>query len=1043
MPGPSGPSPRMIGLTIASVMFIVFAIIVWQSMSSASSTAQVDPDNLFPDDPNEIPDLNDLEQGARMLVTIVDRDDPTRIAGTLEADQFEPMGGGRRRLVNPDAWIYMRDGRRVHITADRGVVMMPDPNEAPDSGTLEGNVTIHSFDEMTTDPVTRAMGITNNADQTPSMTAVFDEPVEFERRYHRLTSDGRFTIDSPGLSFVGHNLTVMLNEVKGRVELIDVRRGEQLILRPGAEKTTRVTRSERRPMHAPYKLATVAYPSIALQDEVQPSDPIQQPKEQPYHINIKDSVQVELIGTGTLRADTLNVWAMLIDGALDADAIKQVSFAEQQTQGNSGVENPSTQPAAVTPSSSTNQPPAQSVKQELNRQEEADPDPTPQPTPPSNSTVQASNPLPNEGDVVMTWDGPLVVRPIEDPESTALSSEQLAFTFSDEERVIFDAPSQGFQGTVDTLSYGATSATLTLQGSGDHPITLSADQAGTLHAQQLTSNLDTGIITIDSAGRLESIQATDEPRAQIDWMKSARFSLAQNESGELTSRLKAARFEGSVLGTRADAVIRAESLRADLNTDRTIETALESLELKLGSMQSDSGTLAADAMVISFAPLRNESGVTPTKLEAVGEVLGISSDGRVETEALEAFLMREMNGQTRIRRAYAIGKTKFLGENETTAEGHRIDLDSDEDTIHILSEGSELAKAGQGGSVIQGRNILINTRSRSILVNGAGVFDHDIAAEGMQSGLAGGHLRVTWEESMRFDDALGSIECSGEVVAVSTPDAYTLDTLKADRLEIDLTPAPGTGQISNPDLASADEPERELIEARAFGRAVPGADSIPASVESRTYDPANPERAVGVMYLEGSQLIADNRSQVLRVPTKGMLVLMDRSEDEPGGQPADSTSVMPNTSGPGLTRMTWLGSMILDRASGNALVLEEVNIRHKSLTTGRVSQLGCNQLEAAFTGSTSADPAAPITMQSAEASGRVRFTDLQRTLLSDHAIYDAAAETMFAFADDDRLVTLRDASEPTPISAKTLLWDLRRDLVEIDAPSPVRAPSRP
>jgi hypothetical protein len=491
-------------------------------------------------------------------------------------------------------------------------------------------------------------------------------------------------------------------------------------------------------------------------------------------------------------------------------------------------------------------------------------------------------------------------------------------------------------------------------------------------------------------------------------------------------------------------VVRADSLIAQLDDQRPIEAALDSITLKLGSMRSDSGSLTADEMVIGFAPSFDGSSVDPISLNAIGSVLAVSQEGRVESDRLDAILASEMDGTTAVKRATAVGNTKFLGENQTIASGHRVDLNTELDTIKITSIGSGLhATAGQAGSLIQGDDILINTRSRSILVEGRGSFDHDIAAEGMESGLAGGHLRVTWEESMRFDDALGSIECSGEVVAVSTPDAYTLDTLKADRLEIDLTPAPGTGQITNPDVASQDKPERELIEARAFGRAVPGADSIPASVESRTYDPANPERAVGVMYLEGSQLIADNRSQILRVPTKGMLVLMDRSEDEPGGQPADSTSVMPNTSGPGLTRMTWLGSMNLDRASGNALVLEEVNIRHKSLTTGRVSQLGCDQLEAAFTGSTSADPAAPITMQSAEASGRVRFTDLQSTLLSDHAIYDAAAETMFAYADDDRLVTYRDERSPTPTSAKTLLWDLRRDLVEIDAPSPVRAPSRP
>ena len=128
--------------------------------------------------------------------------------------------------------------------------------------------------------------------------------------------------------------------------------------------------------------------------------------------------------------------------------------------------------------------------------------------------------------------------------------------------------------------------------------------------------------------------------------------------------------------------------------------------------------------------------------------------------------------------------------------------------------------------------------------------------------------------------------------------------------------------------------------------------------------------------------------------------------------------------------------MELDRAGGHALVLDEVNIRHKSLATGRVTQPGCERLDVSFSAAGQGNQPSAIAMQRADATGSVRFSDLQRTLLSDHAIYDAVAETMFAFADDDRLVTLRDSTNPTPVSARTLLWDLKKDLIEIDAPSP-------
>jgi len=1030
----------MIGLTVASIMFVIFATIIWRSIGTgpAQSTNQGD---LFPDNPNEIPDIADLEQGASMFVTIVDRDDPTRVAGTLKADQFEPIGGGQRRLVNPDAWIYMRDGRRVHITADDGLVMMPDPNEAPDSGTLEGNVTIQSFDASSTpeDALTAAMGIKDSASQTPSLIARFDEPVEFERRYQRLTSDGRFTINSPGLDFIGYDLTVMLNEVKGRVELIDVRRGEQLILRPAAKKESAVTKAKQR--KPAYRFATVAYPSNTLNQDassVQTPQPTQQVEQKtPYHIEIVDDVLVDVIGTGTLQAETLDVWAMLIDGALSPKAVKEIKFTSLEPPAQ--PEEPAAAPT-IQPSTTPSTPPASAVTNtEPVQTQVLTPNPAPSP-----SATQAV-----DGEVVITWEGPLVVRPVEDPSTTALATEELALQFTSTSRVVFESSAQGIHGSTHTLTYGATQGLLELEGSTDAPVEINADQAGTLRSASLSADLDSGIISINSQGQLESNQAADEPSAKIDWSTSAEFTLVTTETNELTSRLKSAYFAGEVLGTRADAVLRADTLLAKLDEQGPLDSALRAIIMNQGSMHSDSGSLTANAMTIGFVPVlyptgSSTGGITPSTLDAQGAVLGSSVDGRVEADSLKATLVREYDGQTRVRNASAIGNTEFLGQDQTHASGSRVDLNTDNDSIHIVGQSDALATAGQAGSLIHGQDIWINTRSRSIHVNGPGTFDHDIVTQGDQVSQAGGHLRVTWDESMRFEDALGSIECSGTVIAVSTPDAYTIDTLKADRLEIDLTPAPGADQITDPDAAPADEGNtRELYEARAYGRAIPGGDPVLASVESRTYDPANPERAIGVMYLEGPQLLANNKDQTLRVPTAGMMVLMDRSKDNAGNQNKDSSAIMPSTSGPGLTRMSWAGSMELDRIRGNALVIDGVNIRHKSLTTGNISQIECDRLDAGFTSAASDIQAGAVTMQSADASGNVRFTDLQRTLLSDHAFYDAINETLFASADGNRLVTLRDSTEPTPVSAKTLLWDLKKDLVEIDAPSPIRAPARP
>ncbi len=1031
MPGPTGPSPRLIGLTLASIMFLVFAVVIWRSMGTGVGPG-TNQGNLFPDDPSEIPDLSDLEQGASMFVTIVDRDDPTRVAGTLQADQFEPIGGGQRRLVNPDAWVYLRDARRVRITAEEGVVMMPDPNEAPDSGTLEGHVTIRVYEASTSS--TQAMNMAIGLHDSPSMTVTFDEPVGFERRYLRLTTEGRFKLDSPRLEFIGHDLTVMLNEIKNRIELIDVRRGERLVLHPAAQDATAMIRSKPADRTPAYALSRVGYSKNVIQqddavvEETKPAVPVVKiADEKPYHVQIRDEVLVDVIGTGTLKADALDIWAMLIDGGLSPEAIRQIKFAttpEEDLRQSSSATSSVGIPVGLDPV----EPVWFAKTKNMTR------------------VAQVTQATQEEGQVVMTWTGPLVVRPIEDPSATVLATDELAFAFTSSQRVEFEGALQGVHGSADAVHYRATDGILELRGATDSPIELTADEAGTLRAAGLMADLGAGIITIDSAGELVAIQASDAPKARIDWETSARFDLVTTDDGELSGRLQAAKFEGDVLGSRGDAVVEAAMLDATLDREGAVESALRKIVISKGTMRSDSGSLSGDEISIGFVPFSGGAsdggagggGVTPVSLDASGAVLGFSEDGRVETALLEAVLVREFDGRTRIQRASAIGETQFVGRDETHASGDRVDLNTDNDTIYIVGDEEGLARAGQGGSVIHGPEIWINTRERSIRVDGEGSFDHDIVAKGSP---AGGHLRVTWSQSMRFQDAMGLIECVGDVMAVSTPDAYTIDTLKSERLEIELTPAssmrPHDGSDGSDGSDGGDSVDRELLIVRAFGRAVPGGDSILASVESRSYDPQNPERAIGVVYLEGPQLIADNQRQTLRVPSSGMMVLMDRS----GGQQAvadDSASVMPSTTGPGLTRLTWNGSMLFDRAGGAAEVVDGVNIRHKSLTTGNISQIDCDRLDALFSASGVGDDVGAIAMQRADVSGNVRFTDLQRTLLSDYAVYDAIEETLFAFADGDRLVTLRDSNEPTPVSAKTLLWDLKRDLIEIDAPSPVR-----
>ena len=79
----------------------------------------------------------------------------------------------------------------------------------------------------------------------------------------------------------------------------------------------------------------------------------------------------------------------------------------------------------------------------------------------------------------------------------------------------------------------------------------------------------------------------------------------------------------------------------------------------------------------------------------------------------------------------------------------------------------------------------------------------------------------------------------------------------------------------------------------------------------------------------------------------------------------------------------------------------------------------------------------------ADALGTVVFTAQTRRLLADSARFDAERESVFASGESNNLVTLYDNAQPAPVSARTLLWDLAKDRIEINAPTPLRAPSGP
>jgi lipopolysaccharide export system protein LptA len=1069
MPSPSGLSTKTIGLITAALLTLVFTIIIWISISGAQPAQPVDGNgkNLF-DHQDEIPDIGDARTGGEMLVTMVDKNDPTRIAATLQADRFEPMGEGRRRLDNPISWIYTRDGRAVRVSANYATMLMPDPNQPPDSGTLEGDIRIEVFNQVVT------AGTPLEEGTNPNITVTFDEPVEFERRYLRLRSGGHFDIVSDQFDFSGADLTVILNELRDRVELIDVMHGDRLVIHtdPAAKAINSPlpnqntnTQDEPQSTVPATNQTTTQNPTVTA--EASKEDDSDQPTLNDiftrYHVTLLDQVIATVGDSGNVNADTLELWAELNDGALPENAIKQISFAETNPDNTTLSSSPDSSQAPKESFESTS-----SSHQNITNTDSSNGWMNAQGTTESENNQNSSNP---NKDIIITWSGKMTVRPIDDTVPPELINDAISLRFSAAEGkgIAFSSAQPGkdspvFTGKAASATYHATQAVLKLDSSEtiEGLIELDAPGQGALSAVALQANLSTGHIALEKRGKITSTpSANAEDHASIEWANSASFDLAIIDK-QLTNRLDNAFFDGRVVAKQDGNSLGAGTLNASFDPTLTPEHSLTRIELTTGVLSSASRSLLSGKQLdIDFAPSIYTDSVDPIRLFAKGQVLGRNPESMLKADELTTEMYRNLAGDLNIESASARGNIRYTGPNQTSAKSETLQADGINEIVTLKSNSPDMvgmASVAQAGSSIEGNHIILNTKRRGIEVIGPGTFDHDILIA--DSDQSKGHIRTSWDGSMRFDDALGSIVCEENVRVVSTPDAYTRDTLEAHRAEINLTPVASNDPIDpipdtqnqKIDIADAQsndaDQERQLISAKIYGRAPFGQDPVPAKIESRIYAQDNPQLAISLIYLEGPQIIADNIAQTLDVPTAGTLLIMDKSA-MPDDQDADqSDDTNPNQapslagSGPALTRFTWAGNMNLNRSKGKAVFNEQVMVRQKSIETGKVSQLQTDQLSADFDigEQSQSEESTPSTrLLSASALGNVRFIFEGRELLADNATYDAIQDSLFASAVGNKLVTLYSDDRPTPLSARTMSWDLTKDRVIINAPSPTRS----
>ncbi len=1002
MPGPAGPSPKLLGRIAAVLLAGIFVAIVWWAVSRNPAPT---PSGPGPINTDEIPDITDIETGESIVITLADRNDPGRVAGVIEADRFDPVGNGERLLTNPRAWLYPSGGRAVRVTAERARLVMPSANQSPESGTLEGNVRVLVYEHDA------APGDPPPADAAPMLTGTFEAPVRFESRYLRLSSDGPFSLIGERLRFQGADLSVLLNQVRDRVELIEITRGGRLEFLPTASDRTEPSPTQGEPMATidPAGPTPIGETPAAIAGTPPATPGTATPKIDLYHAILSEEVVVSM-GTARAEGDRLELFARTTDNQLPSDSLARVGFARTAPV----QEIPQAAPRPATPTT----PGTTTTSDDTAAAEPIDLSPP---------IAQAPTP---DTTLTVIWQGSMAIRPVEQTPAELTEDDAALAMFGADAPVRFEDPARGATGSAKSVRYAASRAVLSLE-SGDEPVRVAIEDAGEGAFTRVDADLRSGIIRLPGRGSARS--RTD---AALRWSDSAHLTLAVRDD-QLTDRLTEATFTGEVLATQQDAILAGESLETVFSAGSDGRSALRVATVTAGGFTGaadDLGSpqsLFADLIRVDF--VGDAGKPEPVRIAATGEVIGKANGAELSADRATATLARNGLGDLFVRTADASGAIVYRDSENTTASGSRLAVDGARETLRLSGEQNAPASATRGDSSLTGPAIDLDARNRRMSVTGVGRFEHRLRDN---AGAETGRVIADWTDSMRFDDALGRLLCEGGVSVVSTPDAYTRDTLKAARIEVEMTP-----RLTPDRVGGRGTSERQVTIARAYGGSSDSGPA-PATAETRTYDPANPERVTGLLYLESDQIVADNQRAQLRVPGAGTLLVLDRREENQAGAGTDGIG---NSLGPGLTRFNWGQSMTLDRPAGIGEMRGDVRVVHKTIAKGAGSEqlayLDCDELTARF-GQLTRDTGAEdrFALDTADARGRVSFRAGGKTLSADGARYEAARSVLYTLAAPGNMVTLTEPGRAAPLSARAISWDLARDLIEINRPSPVVLP---
>lgn len=1076
------------------------------------------------------PGVPSLSGGKGIEAQIASRSDPTRIAGRILSASLDPLEGGRYLAELPQSYLYMKDGRTIYIRSDTAKFLFPHgPSGQPDSGVLEGHVVINIFDRRTD-------GAAADVERdTPSLN-ITTSTLTFDMTTGQFTGPDRFVVTGPTVDFAGTGLNVLYNQKDERLELLTIAKSETLKLRPKpqgpAEPSTGPAAANPNaanppPTPAPERPsppgpidrlpATEAFYHATFNDAVrvrQGERAIDSDALQLWIRLLDNQLSPNAIAQSGPAKHAGPPQAREPHGPIARELSPSSERALADSHPSSTPPEPGTLasgrdevvlnwsgPLEVRP---LNERPASLNVNEVAARFSSKPD----------SSVAFKDGVSRADGAASTLDYAATTRDIT---MTALEPRGVRLTMPNAGEVLAQKLAVNLSTGVASVSGGGElrgtgkGTGLSLVGGTEvvGPL-LPVEAAGPVTPSSGPESLTPSTLTPSSTTRPLSTR-------RVVWSDQADFLFATAD-GTMTGALLSATLAGAVHGTDGRASLTSGWLQAEFvpftnavsgpSTRSRPGTTLSRLRAEEQVVASDGrgGGVGADRLDVAFQPRSGAPHLSDPVLLTLAGRAGASREGStLEADLIEARLGRSIHDPretgsssddtSEVRDVLARGDVHFVRSDGVWADGHELRATLATQVADLLGEGAAL---GKDNHRIEGSQIRLDGLSRSLEVFGPGTFRlgaprnfrTDVIDFGPTAPEFGpdGDARpdfprpeangtATWTLGMTYDDRSGFVECRGGVSAELNPDPLSQRRLTGERLHLELSPGSGSSQAASDPIHTATMSEsRTLLRAVIFGSEDGRSGGGRASVQSATYEPgpapSDPRRMIGLQYLEGDTIRADDVLGTLTVPTAGRMLVVDRrrvdvSPSEPGSSGPTVSGLLPEgreapsalmpASARGDTLFTWQGGLVADRHANSAVINGAVRITQQPAHDGTPLELESEEVVAyiADANRTPTTPRADVQESSSTLSGsqlRVRLTRAVargavwarsggKELTADLLDYDAVNRLFRATGSDNNDVVLFDPAKPTPITAKLLEWDLARDRVEVRKPGTVVVPA--